>query len=106
MSFQNTVLITAIIILVVLLIIIAILIKQGKDNEVYPPQIGECPDYWQKLDDGTCENTQGLGNNCKSPMDFSSANYTGTNWRQKRCKFAKDCGIEWDGITNVGLDCS
>ena len=41
MSFQNTVLITAIIILVVLLIVIAVLIKQGKDSEVYPPQIGE-----------------------------------------------------------------
>ena len=103
MSFQNTVLITAIIILVILLIVIAILIKQGKDGEVYPPQIGECPDYWQKLQDGTCHNVQGLGNSCKSPMDFRSANYTGTDWRQKRCQFAKGCGVEWDGITNVGL---
>jgi len=103
MSFQNNVLITAVIILVIMLIIIAILIKQGKDKEIYPPQIGACPDYWQKLQDGRCQNVQGLGDSCPSPMDFSTPQYTGSDWREKRCKFAKGCGIEWDGISNVGI---
>ena len=93
-SFQKTVLWVAIIIFICLMVLIAVMMNSANKTTAFPPQIGACPDYWQKLLDGTCQNVQGLGNECKSPMDFSK------NVAYEKCKFAIDCGIEWDGITN------
>ena len=32
-----------------LMIVLAILMAQAKMNTKYPPQVGACPDYWQKM---------------------------------------------------------
>ena len=42
-------------------------------SQAFPPQVGACPDYWQLLLDGRCQNVQGLGSNCVSPVDFNSS---------------------------------
>lgn len=99
-SFQQNVLLVAIVIFVVLMIVIAVMMNSAQKNQAFPPQVGACPDYWQVLDDGTCQNVQGLGDNCKSPMDFSGEEYKGYDGAKKKCDFAKSCNIEWDGITN------
>ena len=95
MSFQKTVLTVAIVLFVILMALIAVMMTSAKQTEVYPPQTGACPDFWQLTQQGSCLNAQNLGKNCKSPMDFS-----GMNMKQKY-KFAKDCQISWDGITNA-----
>ena len=99
-SFQKTVLWVAIIIFICLMVLIAVMMNSAKSTMAFPPQIGACPDYWQKLLDGTCQNVQGLGNECGGPIDFNKPEYQGNEGLKKKCKFAKGCGIEWDGITN------
>ena len=45
-TFQSTVLIIAIVILIIVLIIIGIVLNKGEKNQVWPPSVGDCPDYW------------------------------------------------------------
>ncbi len=95
MSFQTTVLTIAIIIFVILMIIIASMMTSAKSNTQYPPQLGECPDFWQKLPDGKCLNVQNLGNNCApNPINFNDMD------TKQKYDYAKGCNITWDGITN------
>ena len=95
MSFQNNVLYVAIVVFVILMVFIAVMMNSAQKNQAFPPQIGSCPDYWQKLNNGTCQNIQGLGKNCASPFDFRKM----TN--KQKYAFAKGCNITWDGITNA-----
>ena len=101
--FQNTVLMVAIVIFIFIMVLIAVVMKESTSTLTFPPQVGGCPDFWQKLLDGRCQNVQGLGSNCASPMDFNTQNFEGDAGRESKCKFAKGCEIEWDGITNVGI---
>ena len=103
-SFQKIVGYTAIFMFIILMIVLSILMVQAKTNTKYPPQIGACPDYWQKdASSGKCLNVQNLGINCPSPADFSTPEYLGADGLKNKCNFAKNCSIEWDGITNSGL---
>lgn len=107
MSFQNTVLMIAIVIFIIIMCIVAAMLRNATNVQAFPPQVGACPDYWQLLLDGRCQNVQGLGSNCVSPMDFNQPQFTGNNGLNAKCKFAKDCGLEWDGITNnPSITCS
>lgn len=101
MTFQDTVLMVAIIIFVIIMIIIAVMMRNSTTSQAFPPQIGACPDYWQLLLDGRCQNVQGLGNkSCINVMDFNQPKFTGSKGLTEKCKFAQGCAIEWDGITN------
>ncbi len=102
-EFQTAVLSIATIIFIFMMIIIAIMIKQAKSNQLWPPYIPECPDYYEVDADGKCDNVKGLGNNCSNPADFSSERFKGVRGRVNKCKWAKDCGVAWDGVSNVGL---
>ena len=107
MSFQNNVLMIAIVIFIFIMLIVAAMMRNATGTQAFPPQIGACPDYWQLLLDGRCQNVQGLGSNCQSPVDFNTPQFTGDKGATARCKFAKGCDIEWDGITNSErVDCS
>ena len=90
MSFQNTVLMIAIVIFIIIMCIVAAMLRNATNVQAFPPQVG----------DGRCQNVQGLGTNCVSPMDFNSGEFSGSKGLTARCKFAKGCNIEWDGITN------
>ncbi len=103
-SFQKIVSYTAIFLFLMLMIVLAILMIQARANTKFPPQVGACPDYWQKdAATGRCLNVQNLGINCPSPADFTTPEYLGPDGPKNKCNFAKNCSIEWDGITNVGL---
>ncbi len=98
MSFQTTTLWVAIVIFVVLMCLIAVMMTSAKKAQDFPPQIGQCPDYWQMTTEG-CVNSHSLGNGtCDSPKDLSKAT------RVDKCKFAKGCALTWDGITNAEKD--
>ena len=47
-TFQRIVSYTAIFLFIFLMLILAYLMMMAKKNTKYPPQVGACPDYWQK----------------------------------------------------------
>ena len=102
-EFQTMVLTIATSTFILMMIIVAIMIKQAKAGQLWPPYVPQCPDYFEIKEDGKCDNVKGLGNNCANPADFSSDRFKGVKGRIARCKWAKDCGLAWDGITNVSL---
>jgi len=102
MSFQTTVLYVAIVIFIVLMLIVGAMMSSAKKNQIFPPQIGECPDYWTKLSPesgGACYNKQSLGKDCQPTVK----NFEKSTMKEK-CDFAKQCKITWDGITNAEND--
>lgn len=89
-----------------------------KQGECANSQYGCCSDYvTAKTDaDGTncptkCYNSKQLGTvsstcpSIPSTMDFSGDEYKGTIGLCNKKKWAKQCGLTWDGITNVSLSC-
>jgi hypothetical protein len=108
-TFQYAVLIIAIILLVVALILFGIAISNKKSPSGFPPVLGECPDYWDphqvpaadgKPAHSVCVNTHNLGKGCASPVNFNESKYKGLRGICEKRKFALNCGIVWDGITN------
>ncbi len=108
-AFQTIVLVVAIIILILILVLIGYALKTSKAAQ-WPPLIGDCPDYWIDMsgNGAMCTNVQNLGNgHCTSSdwdnyytMDFTNASFLGGNGRCAKYQWAKDCGVEWDGITS------
>ena len=61
MSFQDKVLMVAIVVFIIVMCIVAAMMKNATNTQAFPPQVGACPDFWQLLSDGRCQNVQGLG---------------------------------------------
>ena len=101
MGFNRTVLIIATVILIIILTILAILLYNSHGALQFPPEVGQCPDYWT-LKNGECHNTKALGN-CGKTMNPNQWG-KGKHARKEKCQWAKNCGLAWDGITN-GSDC-
>jgi hypothetical protein len=101
MTFQKTVLVIAVVLLIISLVVIGLLIKSATLTAKFPPETGKCPDYLKAhLSNGTltCTNPKNLGT-CSSvftPVGGSDVASITAN-----CKAAKNCGLTWDGITNV-----
>ena len=114
-DFNKTVLIVASILLILGLIIIGIFILKSLEEETYPPVVSDCPDYWDvEYSNGNklCKNNTYINdgrskNECRSyPTNLFLAYGASTN--DKICekyKWAKDCNIHWDGITNNPQAC-
>jgi hypothetical protein len=107
MSFQQTVLIIAVLVLVVLLIAVATMLHWNA-KEQWPPVVGDCPDYWMDLsgNGGECVNTHSLGT-CnlptkgdKNPANFAQSPYVGIGGTCAKYKWASQCDVTWDGITS------
>ena len=100
-SFQQTVLVCAVIVLVISLIFISIALMKAQ-AQVWPPMVPNCPDYWTidgSGNDATCNNVQNLGTCSTNKMNFNAAPYTGSNGLCAKYKWANNCGVTWDGIT-------
>ena len=101
MAFQKTVLVIALVLLIISLVVIGLLIKSATLTAKFPPETGKCPDYLKAhISNGTltCTNPKNLGT-CSSvftPVGGSDVASITAN-----CKAAKNCGLTWDGITNV-----
>lgn len=122
MNFRNIVMTVALIALIITLIIIGIQLNNQKYKYIWPPVVGECPDYWQNLGKTTHSNDPQRG--YANKQDFYTSNRCvnvknlGTNgtpkeinpmamrWRsgidglKDKCKWAKEHGLTWDGITD------
>jgi len=106
MSFQNIILIIAIVLLILVLIMFGLAMRSNTQKEKYPPVQSECPDYWnvEKGKDGmtTCINKKHLGDpNCQKEMNFNEGLFAGPQGLCNKQKWAKTCKITWDGITNA-----
>ena len=109
MSFQKIVVGIAIVLLIIILIIIGYTMAKAKQDEDWPPVVGECPDYWIDLegDGAACTNKMSLGK-CNLPvsgednsMNFSRPPFTGDNGTCAKFTWANGCNVTWDGITSV-----
>jgi hypothetical protein len=78
-----------------------------QNTAIYPPILSDCPDYYN-LNNGKCVSTGiwTINDDTKcNNIDFSGNIYraVGTDRSSGLCakkKWAKDCNITWDGITN------
>lgn len=110
MNFYKLCVISMIVILLICLAIIAVLIHTSDKNNVYPPNVSECPDYYVKQEDGTCKDVKGVAadESCMS-VDFNDSSqfpykyHIGLGANSAFCErkiWAKECGVNWDGLTN------
>lgn len=105
MSFQQIILYISTILLILVLVMFGFALSNKKHDEKYPPVQSECPDYWEvkRGGDGVpmCENVKKLGHpNCQTEMDFSKPNFKGPHGDCNKQKWARACGLTWDGVTN------
>ena len=110
-TFNKSVLFVSTILLIAGLIMVGNIIMINKANEVYPPVVSDCPDYWDVDYDNQanklCKNNSYINDgyskaSCRSyPHALFSANgSSAADIMCEKSKWAKDCNIHWDGITN------
>jgi len=108
-KFEKSVLTVATILLIILLAAIGAMAYSSKFGQDFPPVQSECPDYWIVNADGTCTNKQNLGtcaDGSQHTMNFTTDQWTGPGGLKKKCDWAKNCNITWDGVTNNDTACS
>lgn len=108
-SFQNIVMIVAAVLLVLALIFIGVSLYNNKKNAVFPPVVADCPDYWLDMSEGNaknCVNAKSLGSCDTKSMDFSGSFWTGSDGLCHKYKWARQCNLTWDGVTNASNPCS
>ena len=118
-NFNRTVLVVATILLILGLIIIGFFIVKSIQDSEYPPVISDCPDYWNVTYDPAgkvvcARNSINTGitatdsnNRCNTyPVTlFTASGSTKADIICEKNKWAKDCNIHWDGITNNSQAC-
>lgn len=65
-----------------------------------------CPDYWDSIGNGKCQNTNAIGSCSKDPnaniMDFGTDIFTNVNTgNYSKCKWAHGCGVSWSNIDRL-----
>lgn len=104
MGFKKSVLTTALVIFLIVMIILAIFIKNSYKNAVFPPEISQCPDFWDVATDGkrcvATKQNKGIFKEGETSKDFSDMS---NGARIDKCNWAKDNKVMWDGITNRNL---
>lgn len=112
MNFQRSVLLLSTVVLIGMLTFIGFSIRKQTQNEIYPPIVADCPDYWEAdplNGDPTkplCKNVKNLGNeNCAKTMNFNTNEFIGEGGLCAKQRWAKQCGLTWDGVTNSNRKC-
>tara|TARA_B100001769_G_scaffold271658_2_gene264819 strand:+ start:8611 stop:8958 length:348 start_codon:yes stop_codon:yes gene_type:complete len=107
MRFNSIVMIVATVILILTLTMIGVALKNQKNLMSFPPIISECPDYYEIGvigQDTICNKKSGLDiskdiETCNK-LKISNASYQGTGGLCEKRKWAENCGVTWDGVTN------
>jgi hypothetical protein len=98
-TFQKIVSYIAAIILAGTLAFIGFMIYNSKTSMKYPPEVAECPDYWESTGPNKCRNTLKVGKCTDADeMDFNDTKYRGPTGTLEKCKWANSCGLVWDGL--------
>tara|TARA_B100000900_G_C20508106_1_gene686788 strand:- start:14 stop:373 length:360 start_codon:yes stop_codon:yes gene_type:complete len=114
MNFQRKVLLVSSILFILTGIFIIYVIYNDKFSKVFPPVVASCPDYWldQQIQDSMgnqkskCVNVKKLGT-CpeQSSKSFDEPQWLGPSGECRKSKWAKQCNLTWDGITNNSKVC-
>ena len=110
-DFKKRVVGTAIAILIFAIILIGVLLFTGGGDSTWPPVVSECPDYWidrvdKEGEAKKCFNVHNLGkSSCDNVMDFSTDFWSGSTGDCRKYKWANNCNVTWDGITNNNNIC-
>ncbi len=108
-TFQKTSLLIAAVLLIIALIITGVLIFNSLMEQSFPPIISDCPDYWDVHRDENnnikCKNISTVNRGRASCQDYPVSQFSqnGTSENDLICakyKWANECQIHWDGITN------
>jgi hypothetical protein len=108
-TFQNIVMVVAIIMLMICLTLVGVSLYNQKYTTAFPPVVADCPDYWLDKSNGdssNCENVKNLGkDSCAKTMNFSTSSWTGDTGQCNKSRWARACDLTWDGITNNSSVC-
>ncbi len=115
-TFQKVILSIAIILLIILLIVINMSLSNATATMTWPPVNTGCPDYWVDIGTGApgsgCFNSKSIGT-CNLPVagataespgatvlkNFTRGAFKGADVLCVKKRWAKNCGVTWDGIT-------
>jgi hypothetical protein len=66
----------------------------------------DCPNYWESVGNGKCQNVNFLGSCAVTPgsnmIDFSGEIFTNANTgAYAKCKWSQACNMSWSGIDRV-----
>jgi hypothetical protein len=99
LTFQKIVSYIAAIILAATLAVIGFMVYNSQSTLEYPPEVSECPDYWESTGPNKCRNTLKVGKCTDTDeMDFNEPKYSGPTGLAEKCKWANSCGLVWDGL--------
>ena len=115
MNFYKLICVIALVLLILCLAVVGVALKTSSQDVLFPPNVSECPDHYVKESDGKCYNMKQFApsadnTKCDGIDFYSSGNYTNpgmgpTSGMCHKKKWANDCGVNWDGITNNGSVC-
>ena len=104
MTFQIIVVSIAVICLITALTFVGYSLYTYQHHKKYPPVSSACPDYWVSKND-KCYNEKHLGTCNNSPSDdskdFNNSHFKGHKGDCNKSKWANQCNLSWDGITNM-----
>jgi hypothetical protein len=118
MDFYKSISILALIVLIICLGFVASALQVSSADTVFPPNISECPDFFVKQKSkGTeatlCKANYTLatpdGNCAEKSFDDEIYRNPGMGPSSGVCekkKWAMECGVNWDGITNNADVCN
>ena len=108
MRFQKIILSIASVFLLLILVFIGIALTKSRYDSVWPPVVGDCPDFWVDMSGNgeACYNSKSLGK-CNIPsdadknvMNFNQPPFNSNDGVCSKYNWAKGCDITWDGITS------
>jgi hypothetical protein len=109
MIFYKNVLISTFLSVILLLVIIGVTMYYTKNKQIYPPILSKCPDFYNLNEDGLCVNS-GVWDKDQITVDCNNIDFSGNDYNVqgigansglcKKKKWANDCKVSWDGITN------
>ncbi len=113
MNFYKLICVIALVLLIACLAVVGVALQTSSKDVLFPPNVSDCPDHYVKDSNGNCVNAKELGTNvgdCSSFNFDSSGNYSNpgmgpTSGMCYKKKWANNCGVNWDGITNNGSVC-
>lgn len=111
LNFQRIVLIIAGVLFAGFMVTVIYSMLKANAIGEWPPVIANCPDNWVMDADGkTCKNVNGVfktgsASTCDSIVP-SDAAYSGAGGMCEKYKWSKNCGVNWDGISNNPGVCS
>ena len=96
MGFYKSVIIGFALQLAILLAIVAMILSNQKNSQEFPATVSNCPDFYEMNAQGNCIPQTSVYNVTAACSSYNSKNKTPS----ERKKWAAECGVAWDGISN------